>query len=138
MQHRQAQIVSIADACLGGLRGRSALLIGPEEAIQPYKKLLVEAGMKTVFQERDYSRVSNLLPQVQLLMNMPARADSARPLNAATIAVGCTGRHTPLLIFDLAATTSVEEMAGLLPTVCLYTPSDLGQIFYAQSDAQIA
>ena len=138
MQHRHAQIVSIADACLGGLRGRSALLIGPEEAIQPYKKLLTEAGMKTVFQERDYSRVSNLLPQVQLLMNMPARDEKARPLNAATIAVGCTGRHTPLVIFDLASTPSVEEMAGLLPTVCLYTPSDLGQIFYTHSDAQIA
>ena len=137
MQYRHAQIVSIADACLGGLRGRSALLIGPEEALQPYKKLLAEAGMKTIFQEKDYSRVSHLLPQVQLLMNMPAREET-RPLNAATIAVGCTGRHTPLVILDLAATTSVEEMAGLLPTVCLYTPSDLDQIFYTQADAQIA
>lgn len=138
MQHRQAQIVSIADACLGGLRGRSALLIGPEEALWPYKKLLMEAGMKTVFQEKDYSRVANLIPQVQLLMNLPARDELVRPLSAATIAVGCTGRHTPLLIFDLAMTPSVDEMAGLLPTVCLYTPSDLDHIFYLQSDAQIA
>jgi glutamyl-tRNA reductase len=138
MQYRQAQVVSIADACLGGLRGRSALLIGSEETSQPYKKLLMEAGMKNVFQERDYSRVAHLLPQVQLLLNMPARDELARPLNAATIAIGCTGRHTPLLIFDLAATTSVEEMAGLLPAVCLYTPSDLNQIFYAHPDTQIA
>jgi glutamyl-tRNA reductase len=138
MQHGQAQIVSIADACLGGLRGRSALLIGPEEAFQPYKKLLMEAGMKNVFQEKDYTRVPNLLSQVQLLMNMPARDGSARQLKAATIAVGCAGRHTPLLIFDLATTPSVEEMAGLLPTVCLYTPSDLGHILYAPPNAQIA
>ena len=138
MQYRQAQIVSIADACLGGLRGRSALLIGPEEALWPYKKLLMDAGMKTVFQERDYSRVANLLPQVQLLMNIPARDESVRPLSAATIAVGCTGRHTPLLIFDLSLTTSVEEIAGLLPAVCLYTPADLDHIFYLQSNAQIA
>lgn len=138
MQHGQAQIVSIAEACLGGLRGRSALLIGPEEALQPYKKLLIDAGMKMVFQEKDYSRVANLLPYVQLLMNLPARDGSVRLLTAATIATGCIGRHTPLLIFDLAATNSVEEMAGLLPAVCLYTPSDLGQILYPPSNAQIA
>jgi glutamyl-tRNA reductase len=138
MQLGQAQVVSIADACLGGLRGHSALLIGSEEALRPYKMLLMEAGMKAVFQERDYSQVSNLLPQVELLMNLPARDSSPRLLSAATIAVGCTGRHAPLLIFDLAPTPSVEEMAGLLPSVCLYSPSDLNQILYNPKDAQIA
>jgi len=48
------------------------------------------------------------------------------------------GRRAPLLIFDLASTTSVEELAGLLPAVCLYTPSDLHHILYARPDAQIA
>jgi glutamyl-tRNA reductase len=138
MQYGQAQIVSIAEACLGGLRGRSALLIGPEEALQPYKKLLTEAGMKMVFHEKDYSRVVNLLPQVQLVMNLPAREGFPSLLTAATIAEGCTGRHSPLLIFDLAATSSVEEMAGLLPAVCLYTPSDLNHILHPPSRAQIA
>ncbi|HEX7737695.1 MAG TPA: hypothetical protein VF458_22790 [Ktedonobacteraceae bacterium] len=138
MQHGQAQIVSIADACLGGLRGHSALLIGPEEALRPYKKLLLEAGMKTVLQEKDYSQVPGLLPEVQLLMNLPARDSSPRQLSAAAIAVGCAGRHAPLLIFDLAPTPSVEEMAGLLPAVCLYTPADLDQILYEPPDAQIA
>lgn len=138
MQHGQAQIVSIADACLGGLRGHSALLIGSEEALRPYKRLLLEAGMKAVFQEKDYSRVPTLLPQVQLLMNLPARDSSPRLLSAATIAMGCIGRHAPLLIFDLAPTTSVEEMAGLLPSVCLYTPNDLEQILYDPHNAQIA
>jgi hypothetical protein len=33
---------------------------------------------------------------------------------------------------DLAATSSVEEMAGLLPTVCLYTPDDLRTILAKQ------
>lgn len=138
MQHRQAQIVSIAEACLGGLRGRSALLIGSAEELQPYKRLLVEAGMKAVFQEREYSRIPHLLPQVQLLMNMPACDSSSGSLTAATIAVGCTGRHAPLLIFDLAAKPSVEEMAGLLPSVCLYTPSDLAQILFLKEKAHIA
>ncbi len=141
MRHTQLEIISIADACLGGLRGRSALLIGPEEARQPYKKLLQEAGMKAVFQEETYDRVATLLPQVQLLMNMPAPAapGSSPPLlTAAIIATGCTGRHTPLLIFDLAPSTSVEELAGLLPAVCLYTPADLSHVLYTRANARIA
>lgn len=138
---RQKQIISIADACLGGLRGRSALLIGPQDLLLPYKQLLLEAGMKAVFHEEDYSKVPRLLPQVQLLMNIPvASSPGSMPpvLTAATIAVGCVGRRAPLLIFDLASSTSVEELAGLLPAVCLYTPSDLHHILYAGTDAQIA
>lgn len=138
MRHVQLEVISIADACLGGLRGRSALLIGPEEARQPYKRLLQEAGMKAVFQEEGYNRVPMLLPQVQLLMNLPAPGSPAPLLTAATIAEGCLGRRTPLLIFDLAPSTSVEEMAGLLPAVCLYTPADLRHVLYLNADAQIA
>lgn len=138
MGHRQRDIVSIADACLGGLRGRSALLIGPEEARQPYKKLLLDAGMRCVFQEATYSNITILLPQVQLLLNMPEAGASLPPLSAAEIAAGCAGRRTPLLIFDLATSTSVEELAGLLPAVCLYTPSDLRHMLYTDANAQIA
>ena len=125
MQHVQSEIISIADACLGGLRGRSALLIGPQETRHRYQQLLQEAGTKTVFQDEDYTRVPALLPQVQLVMHIPDDHPPSPLLPAATIAEGCTGRRTPLLIFDLAPSTSVEEMAGLLPAVCLYTPSDL-------------
>jgi len=123
----QTEIISIADACLGGLRRRSALLIGPQEARQPYKALLQEAGVTDIFQEEDYARVTTLLPQVQLLLNMPEQ--STPPLlTAGRIAGGCTGRRAPLLIFDLAPETSVEELAGLLPAVCLYTPTDLRHV----------
>ncbi len=94
--------------------------------------------MKAVFQEEAYSKISTLLPQVQLLLNMPAAGPPHPPLSAAQIAAGCVGRHTPLLIFDLAASTSVEELAGLLPAVCLYTPSDLRQMLYTGTSAQIA
>jgi glutamyl-tRNA reductase len=135
MPHVQSEIISIADACLGGLRGRSALLIGPEETRDLYKQLLQKAGTATVFQETDYTRVSSLLPQVQLVMNMPDGNSPSSLLPAATIAQGCTGRRTPLLIFDLASSTSVEEMAGLLPAVCLYTPSDLRHVLQTNSDA---
>lgn len=138
MQHVQIKIVSIADACLGGLHGRRALLIGPEEACQSYRALLQQAGMHAVFQERDYTKVPILLPQVQLLMNISAPYPEPLLLTAALIAEGCVGRRTPLVIFDLAASTSVEELAGLLPAVCLYTPSDLRHALYPNTKTRIA
>ncbi len=125
------KIVSIAETCLGGLQGRSSLLIGPEEGCQPYKSLLQQAGMKYIYQEETYYHVSAILPRVQLLMNLPAPSTSLYTiplLTASAIARGCIGRRTPLLIFDLAESSSIEELAGLLPAVCLYTPDDLRQI----------
>lgn len=128
-----SEVVSIADACLGSLQGHSALLIGPEERRYPYLQILRRARMKSIFQEDTPTRVSLLLPQVELVISMPAivsyEARQAVPLlTAASIAQGCIGRHSPLLIFDLAPFPSVEEMAGLLPSVCLYTPEDLRRI----------
>ncbi len=132
MQDIAPEVVSIADACLGGLYGRSALLIGPAEQRAPYMTLLQRAGMTYIFQEDIPSRVSSLLSKVQLLISIPAPTALMSPhesmLTAATIAQGCDGRHTPLLIFDLAHSTSVEEIAGLLPAVCLYTPEDLRRV----------
>jgi hypothetical protein len=126
------EVVSIADACLGGLQGRSALLIGPQEQRYPYVQLLKQAHMKFIYQEETSVLIPSLLPHVQLLITMPARLSDdyhkRSLITAATIARGCEGRRTPLLIFDLAPTSSVEELAGLLPTVCLYTPDDLRHI----------
>jgi glutamyl-tRNA reductase len=127
------EVVSIADACLGGLYGRSALLVGSEEYRLLYAQLLQRAGMKTVYQENTPFRVPALLSRVQLFIHMPnfmvRGGESNVPLvTAAMVAKGCERRHTPLLIFDLASTPSVEELAGLLPAVCLYTPTDLSRI----------
>ena len=136
MQDIAPEVVSIAEASLGGLQGRSALLIGPDEQRSPYVKLLRQARMKYVYQEETTERVSDILPHVQLLIYTPAfsRFEGGRTalpyLSAARIAKGCEGRRTPLLIFDLAPSTSVEELAGLLPAVCLYTPADLQRILY--------
>ena len=138
MQHGQVEIISIAEACLGGLRGHAVLLIGSEEACRPYKTLLQQASVKIVFQEPDYASIPVLLPQVQLLMNLSGPRTPSPLLSAALIAEGCIGRHTPLVIFDLALSTSVEELAGLLPAVCLYTPTDLYRILYPKADARIA
>jgi hypothetical protein len=138
MQRFAPEIVSIAETCLGGLRDRSALLIGPEEQRQPYKLLLQQAGMKHIYQEETCYHVSALLPHVQLLMNLPSPSTLSIPLlTASDIARGCIGRRTPLLIFDLAESPSIEELAGLLPSVCLYTPDDLRQIL-ARSQVQIS
>jgi len=125
------EIVSIAEASLGGLRGRSALLIGPEEQRQPYRVLLHQAGMKYIYQEDTHYSVPAIIPHVQLIMNLPVSSTPLHPipqLTASAIAQGCIGRRSPLLIFDLAESTSVEELAGLLPAVCLYTPDDLRRI----------
>lgn len=141
------EVVSIADACLGGLYGRSALLVGSEKFRLVYTQLLQRAGMKTVYQENTPLCVPALLSKVHLFINMPENSkpgnnmpedtseattndeQSDIPLvTAAMVAKGCERRHAPLLIFDLAANSSVEELAGLLPAVCLYTPTDLSRI----------
>lgn len=127
------EVVSIAEACLGGLQGRSALVIGSDELRSSYLQLLRRARMKHIYQEDTAARVSALIPHIQLLINLPAQTIDgplALPtfIKAADIARGCEGRRTPLLIFDLAPSTSVEELAGLLPAVCLYTPNDISRI----------
>lgn len=133
------EIVSIADACLGGLRDRTALLIGPEELRAPYAQLLRQAYMHYIYQEATLEKLSILLPKTQLLISVPAPDITCidRPaISAARIAHASSGRRTPLLIFDLAETPSVEELAGLLPAVCLYTPSDLQHILARKEEAK--
>lgn len=128
MRNSVYDVVAIAAACLGGLRGRSALLIGPDEQRRSYLDLLQQAGMKFVYQEEAPSRASSIIPHIQLLISIPGLVQTVPVLTAAAIAEGCRGRHTPLLIFDVGETTSVEEPAGLLPAVCLYTPEDMRRI----------
>jgi hypothetical protein len=133
MQDIAPEIVSIADACFGGLQGRSVLLIGPKERRSPYVRLLRQEKVKYIYEEDTSTHVSYFLPYVQLLISLPEPENSyaentTSMLTAASIAKGCTGRNRPLLIFDLASSTSVEELAGLLPAVCLYTPDDIRRI----------
>lgn len=125
------EIVSIAEASLGGLRGRSALLIGAEERWLPYAAQLRQVGILRIYTEPSVQNLPMLIPRVQLVMHLPDPSTSAPGtpyLSAADIARGCAGRRAPLVIFDLSETPSVEELAGLLPAVCLYTPDDLRKI----------
>src|SRR5690242_9170338 len=92
------EIASMAEACLGGLRGRSVLLIGPERLRQPYKVLLQQMGVKAIYQEEKPERLVDLLPLVQLLMYIPepspvATTTSPSPITAAAVARGCAGRR---------------------------------------------
>jgi len=68
---------------------------------------------------------------------LPSASQVFPLLTASAIAQGCIGRRTPLLIFDLAESTSIEELAGLLPAVCLYTPEDLRNIL-SKNQVQIS
>lgn len=128
MRNSAYEVVAIAASCLGGLRGRSALLIGPEEQRRPYLALLQQAGMKYVYQEDTPHPASSIIPHIQLLISVPDHVPNVPLLTADVIAEGCIGRRTPLLIFDISDTTSVEELAGLLPAICLYTPEDMRRI----------
>src|SRR5260370_26997450 len=132
LMHRLVEeVVSIAEASLGGLRGRSALLVGPDEQRQPYRVLLHLAGMKYIYQEDTHYSVPAIIPQVQLLMNLPVRSTPSHPipqLTASAIAQGCIGRRSPLLIFDLAESTSIEELAEFFSAVFPLTPYDLPPI----------
>jgi glutamyl-tRNA reductase len=130
--HRHVEeVVSIAEASLGGLRGRSALLIGPEEHRRSYTAMLHREEMKYIYQEDNHLAVASIIPNIQLLMHLPVSSTPLFPtpqITASSIAQGCIGRRSPLLIFDLAESASIEELAGLLPAVCLYTPDDLRKI----------
>jgi len=95
MQDIAPEVVSIADACLGGLRGRSALLVGPEELRYPYMKSLNSMKMKYIYEEDTPVRISYILPHVQLMISVPSpyglSGQTAPLLGAARIAKGCDG-----------------------------------------------
>lgn len=128
--------VDLARDALGGLAGRSVLLIGAGRTNQLCARLLRAEGAKrlilanrTAETARDVadtlgaeaaslSALTDLIPQVQLIISATAAPHIVLP--AAAVAQACQGRHTPLVILDLAVPRDVEETAGLLPSVCLY------------------
>jgi glutamyl-tRNA reductase len=131
-----AAAVALASDALGGLAGRSTLLIGAGRTNQMCARLLRAEGVqrlilanRTVDTARELasevdaevatlSQLADLIPQVSLIISATAAPHVI--LSAATVAAGCTGRRAPLVILDLAVPRDVEEAAGLLPSVCLY------------------
>src|SRR5258708_13363372 len=123
MQRFVPEVVSIAEACLGGLRDRSALLIGPEELRHPYELLLQQAGVKSIYQQETHLHLPAILPHVQLLMTLPAPSASpqaAALITASSIAQGYVSRRTPLLIFDLPDSPSLQQLTLFLPPFFLH------------------
>jgi glutamyl-tRNA reductase len=128
--------VDLARDALGSLKGRSVLLIGAGRTNQLCARLLRAEGAKRLIlanrtaetaqeaadalgaEAASLSALPALIPQVQLIISATAAPHIV--LSAATVAQACQGRHTPLVILDLAVPRDVEETAGLLPAVCLY------------------
>ncbi len=86
MLHFAPEITSMAEACLGGLRGCAALLIGPERQLQPFKMLLQQMGIKAIYQEETPERLVALLQKVpphprvsQQALLRGGALDAARP-----------------------------------------------------------
>jgi glutamyl-tRNA reductase len=147
-----AAAVALARDALGGLKGRSALLIGAGRTNLLCARLLRAEGVgrlilanRTPETAREFasavgaevaplSQLAGLIPEVSLIIS--ATAAPHLILSAATVAEGCKGRHTPLVILDLAVPRDVEEAAGLLPSVCLYNIDALGS--YGESAGHAA
>ena len=132
-----ALAVRVAGESLGGLAGKSALIVGAGRTSQLCARLLSEAGVqrlvlanRTVAAADELAQLidgeavalanlAHIIPDVQLIVS--ATAAPYPVLSAATVARGMAGRRTPLVIVDLAVPPDVEEDAGLLPAVSLYT-----------------
>ena len=131
-----AAAVDLARDALGGLTGRSALLIGAGRTNQLCARLLRAGGVKRLIlvnrtaetaqevadelgaEAAPISRLPELIPEVNLIISATAAPHIV--LSAAAVAQACQGRHTPLVVLDLAVPRDVEETVGLLPSVCLY------------------
>lgn len=128
--------VALARDALGGLRGRAALLIGAGRTSELCARMLSAEGVpRLILANRTpehaqalaravgaetvaLSQVGQVIGQVQLIISATAAPHVI--LSAATVAEACKGRHSPLVILDLAIPRDVEEVVGLLPAVCLY------------------
>lgn len=136
-----ALAVRVARESLGGLGGRSALLIGAGRTSQMCAQLLRAEGVdRLILANRTaqaaaelaadvggeaitLAEVESAIPSAQLIIS--ATAAPYMVLNASTVARGTTGRRTPLVIVDLAVPPDVDEAVGLLSTVSLYTLDSL-------------
>ena len=136
-----ALAVRVARESLGGLVGRSALLIGAGRTSQMCARLLRAEGIgRLILANRTAQTVTDLaeevdgeaialaeveaaIPAVQLVISATAAPHIV--LRTTTVARGTIGRRKPLVIVDLAVPPDVDEDVGLLPNVSLYTLDSL-------------
>ncbi len=136
-----ALAVRVARESLGGLGGRSALLIGAGRTSQMCAQLLRAEGIDRLFLANRTAQaaaelaaevtgeaitlpeVESAIASVQLIIS--ATAAPYMVLTSPTVARGTAGRRTPLVVVDLAVPPDVDEAVGLLPNVSLYTLDSL-------------
>jgi glutamyl-tRNA reductase len=128
--------VRVAIDALGGLEGRTALVVGAGRTSQLCAQQLRARGIgRLVLANRSAHAAAELALQVSaevvaledvreviggvdLIMSATAAPHIVLP--AATIASGLAGRHRPLVVVDLAVPADVDPAVGLLPQVVLY------------------
>ncbi|HEY7832308.1 MAG TPA: glutamyl-tRNA reductase [Ktedonobacterales bacterium] len=133
--------IQVAAESLGGLAGRSALVIGAGRTSQLCARALRAAGVgRLVLANRSARAAADLAAAVaaetvalddvseaiggaDLIVSATAAPHTV--LSAASVARGLRGRRTPLVIVDLAVPADVDPAAGLLPQVSLYTLDQL-------------
>ena len=133
--------VRVAGESLGGLRGKSVLLIGAGRTSRLCAQLLCAESIqslvlanRTAATAHDLARevsghtialadVAGVIPTVDLIISATAAPHTV--LAAATVAHGIAGRQAPLVIVDLAVPPDVEDEVGLLPSITLFTLDNL-------------
>ena len=129
--------IRVAADSLGGLKGKSALVIGAGRTSQICARQLRAAGVaRLMLANRSARAAEELAAEVQAAavslddiceaisdadLIVSATAAPHTVLSAASVACGLRGRRTPLVILDLAMPADVDAAAGLLPQVSLYT-----------------
>ena len=132
-----ALAVEVAEESLGGLAGKSALIIGAGRTSQLCAELLRSRGIgRLALANRSASAARELARRVDgepiSMSGIPATIQTtqliisatAAPhpiLHASTVARGMADRAEPLLIVDLAAPPDVEADVAELPGVFLFT-----------------
>ncbi len=132
-----AEAVRVASESLGGLAGKSALVIGAGRTSQLCAQQLRAEGIgRLVLANRSAAAAEELAVEVAgepaaledmcealggVELVISATAAPHVVLTAATVACGLAGRRAPLVIVDLAVPADVDPAAGLLPQVSLYT-----------------
>jgi glutamyl-tRNA reductase len=146
-----AAAVQVGAEALGGLSGKAALVIGAGRTSQLCAASLRAAGVaRLVLANRTAESAATLAARVDgtlvalddvgeaigdMDLIVSATAAPHVVLGAATIAAGLRGRHRPLVIVDLAVPADVDQAAGLLPQVALYTLDQLGTVVSAEPQA---
>jgi glutamyl-tRNA reductase len=134
----------VADESLGGLAGKTVLLIGAGRTSQLCAQLAQAAGSaRIVLANRSAATAAELAAEVggvtiplheigQVIADVhlivSATAAPHTVLGASAVAAATPGRAAPLVVIDLAVPADVEQQVGQLPGVVLHTLDTLREV----------